>query len=39
MVIEVECCLHFLRLAEAMLAFQGTIWAQVETYTPHPIPY
>ena len=36
MVIEAECSLHFLRLAEAMLAFHSTR-AQVET--SNPIPY
>ena len=37
MVVKVESCLHFLRLAESMMAFHSTS-AQVETSTP-PLPY
>ena len=33
MVVEAKCCLHFLRLAKAMLAFHSTR-AQVETSNP-----
>ena len=33
MVVKVESCLHFLRLAESMLAFHSTR-AQVETSNP-----
>ena len=37
MVVKAESYLHFLHLAESMLAFQTTR-AQVETFNPHPLP-